>query len=163
MVYNKIERFLSYAMFENRNITCCHALLERLIKSIGQFVSTTSPTAWAKCFYCIACFPKVMHWFTWGTYAYILLLSHHASMLPNNKSHDKNKIKFSSKKQLRFNFSSMIETRTCLHVIKQVSCIVPTYNEGGFWFGLWFELDRTGCLNYSMSTRHSMYIHIHET
>ena len=85
-------------------------------------------------------------------------------MLINNKSHDKNKIKFSSKKQLRFKFSSMIETRTSLHVIKQVSCVVPTYHEGGFtWFDPWFELDRAGRLNHSMDTHHGTHTHVDDT
>ncbi|GMN47228.1 hypothetical protein TIFTF001_016401 [Ficus carica] len=48
----------------------------------------------------------------------------------------------------------MIETRTNLQVIKQVSHVVPTYHEGGFWFGLRFELDRTGRLNHTMAMRH---------
>ncbi|GMN23247.1 hypothetical protein TIFTF001_040426 [Ficus carica] len=57
----------------------------------------------------------------------------------------------------------MIETRISLHIIKQVSRVVPTYHEGGFWFGPWFELDRAGRLNHSMAIRHDTYTHVHDT
>ncbi|GMN26302.1 hypothetical protein TIFTF001_043980 [Ficus carica] len=53
-------------------------------------------------------------------------------MLTNNKTHDKNKIKFSNK-------------------ASKCSCVVPTCHKGGFKrFGPWLELDRIGCPNHSM-------------
>ena len=107
MVCNKIERFLrSVWKQEYSLLSCLFGTLELERKTICKYNPAYSMGK--NVFIVLHVFQNScidlhdVHMF------YVLLLWHHESMFTNNKSHDKNKVKFSSKKHLRFKFSSMI-------------------------------------------------------